>query len=519
MSWRGESYPGEFPSLGRHVLKWAKKNLTVPDGPYYGQPLVLTSEQAEILIKFYGLDDKGRWLFRRAAVRRAKGWGKSPLLGMIALAELCGPSRFAGWSAKGEPLASMPEAPWVQIAAVSEDQTDNTYNAIHSMAADSPLNGSVIEVGRLKVTRIDGPGRLEPVTAAAGSREGQRIDFAVLDETHLWTKTNGGHKLAATIRRNAGKMGGRTFESTNAHSPGEDSVAERTLKDHQAGVSGLLYDTVEAPWVDDLTDTAAVLKALAKSYGKSRWVPLERVAEEMSDPSTDPADARRFYFNQLVSSADQFVDIQKWEALAADRLVEPGEQVALGFDGSIYNDSTCLYGCTRDGFLFELAKWERPLGIPRTDPWRVPRSEVHDAVDEAFNTYDVGRMYCDPAKWESEIEAWTVKYGQDREKNDRVVALDTNQARRFAPACRRFETGVVEASTSHDGKPLLTAHLAACARKKVRVNDDDEDGRTMFVIVKADTRKIDAAVAAVLANEAASTLPVPKKRPTWVAGT
>jgi phage terminase large subunit-like protein len=88
-----------------------------------------------------------------------------------------------------------------------------------------------------------------------------------------------------------------------------------------------------------------------------------------------------------------------------------------------------------------------------------------------------------------------------------VMSLDTNQASRFAPACGRFDTAIAEGSLSHDGKPGLRAHLAACARKKVRLMDDDDDGRTKFVIVKADTRKIDRAVAAVLAHEAAMTMP------------
>ena len=518
MPWRGPSYDGEFPSLGWGILRWAEQNLKVPDGPMYGQPLRLTDEQTAILVKFYAIDDRGHWLFRRAAVRRAKGWGKSPLLALIALAELCGPSRFDGWTAKGEPRGVMPAAPTVQMAAVSEDQTDNTYVAAYSMANDSPLNGTIIEVGKTKIHRKDGPGILEPVTAAAGSREGQRVSFAVLDETHLWTKRNGGVKLAATIRRNAGKMNGRTFESTNAHVPGEDSVAERTFKDHEAGSAGLFYDAAVAPDVPDLADRKAVRAALDVAYGDSTWVPLERIADEIADPSTDPHDARRYYLNQLVGSGDSFVDILEWEKLADPTPVEPGSPIGLGFDGSISMDSTALYGCTADGLVFELACWERPLGISRDEEWRVPRSEVHDAIAEAHAMYRVGRMLCDPPRWHTEIEQWTGLYGDDSEGKPVVQALDTNQARRFAPACVRFDTAVREKTIRHDGKEGLTANLAACARKKVRVNDDDEDGRTMFVIVKADTRKIDRAVGAVLAFEAAMTMPEMAEVPTWFGG-
>lgn len=507
MPWRGPDYDGEFPSLGWQVLWWAEASFQVPDGPFAGDQLVLTDEQAAIIVRFYALDDRGHFVFRRAAVRRAQGWGKSPLLAIVAIAELCGPSRFGGWDDKGEPVGVAPSTPWVQVAAVSEDQTDNTYAALHTMTAESDLNGTVLDVGLTRIFLKTGQGRLEPVTAAAGTRLGQRVSFAVLDETHLWTQRNGGHKLAATIRRNAGKMNGRTFESTNAHEPGEDSVAEKTYKAAQKGAPGLLYDSVEAPEVDDVNDREAVTAALRAAYGDSRWVDLARLVDEFTDPGNDPNDLRRFYFNQLVSDSVRPVDLRAWAELAdTERVVEAGTYVGLGFDGSISDDATVLYGCTTDGFIFELSSWERPLDAVRD--WRVPRLEVDGAVARAFSTYRVGRMLCDPAKWWTEIESWALRHGEEV-----VVALDTNSTRRFAPACGRFATAVREESVSHDGKPGLTAHLAATARRRVRVADDNEDGRTPFVFVKADTRKIDRSVAAVLALEAAMTMPPePKKR-------
>jgi len=498
--WRGPEYDGEFPSLGWGILEWAEEHFRVPDGPYAGEPLRLTDEQAALLVKFYGLDDRGRWLFRRAAVRRAQGWGKSPLLGLIALAEMCGPAKFDGWDAAGEPMGVEPTAPLVQVAAVSEDQAGNTFSFLYEMARESPLNGSLLDVGITRIHLIGGMGTLEPVTSAAGTRLGQRVTFSVLDETHLWTKRNGGKKLANTIRRNAGKMNGRTFESTNAHLPGEESVAEDTYKASVKGAAGLLYDAVEAPEIADLTDRPKVLDALKVAYGDARWVNLERLADEIGDPATDPHDARRFYLNQLVAHADQFVDILAWERLAnLERVVEEGEEIGLGFDGSISDDQTALYGCTRDGFVFELATWMRPVGV---EGWRVPRAEVHDAVREAFARYRVGRMLCDPPKWFTEIEGWQREYGDET-----VLVLDTNQARRFAPPCDRFATAIREQVISYDGKPGLTVDLASSARKPVRISDDADDGRSRFVIVKADTRKIDRAVGAVLAYEAAMTMP------------
>jgi hypothetical protein len=497
--WRGPNYDGEFPSLGWAVCDWAEAHFRVPDGPFAGERLLLTDEQATIIVRFYGLDDRGRFLFRRAAVRRAQGWGKSPLLAVIGLAELAGPTRFAGWDAAGDPVGVAPSTPWVQIAAVSEDQTDNTYAALHAMAADSDLAGTELDVGLTRVFLKSG-GRLEPVTAAAGTRLGQRVTFAVLDETHLWLARNGGIKLAATIRRNAGKMNGRTFESTNAHLPGEDSVAERTWEAADRGAAGLLYDSVEAPEVEDLSDRAAVLAALEHAYRDARWVDRERLADEIADPGTDGADARRFYFNQLVKGTSQGVDPIKWAGLAQpDRLIEDGTYIGVGFDGSISDDYTALVGCTPDGHKFVLGLWERPDGAR---DWRVPRAEVNATVADVFRRFRVGRMLCDPPKWETDIERWAQEHGEDV-----VLAFPTFSYTRFSRACDRFATAVDLLEGSHDGDPRLTAHVLAMGRKKVRVTDDDGDGRTRFVFVKADVRKIDAGIAAALAEEAAMTMP------------
>lgn len=526
MPWRGPQEEGEYPTLGYEVLEWVADFLPSPRDP--SAEFEFTKEQARLILRWFAIDPgTGRFTYRRGQLRRAKGWGKSPLLAALGIAELAGPVRFDGWDADGEPVGRPwgvggDASAWVQIAAVSEDQTENTHSVIYELLTSNDGRAADelhIDAGLTRSYLRDGDrrGKLEPVTASAGSREGQPITFAIPDETHLWTPSNGGVRLMATIRRNLGKMNGRSLETTNSFVPGEKTVAEGTHKASEKGAPGLLIDAVEAPPISPDDDDPTLKDALKVAYGDAWWVDLDRIVQEVRDPDTEWDDACRFYLNWNRSRADGFLNIAAFEALATpDRILEPGEYVALGFDGSISQDSTVLYGCTPDGFVFELAAWERPKGADVG--WRVPRLEVHQAVADAFDQYTVGRMFCDPPKWDTEIAQWVELYGEGTDDKPVVQALDTNKASRFAPACRRFETAVLEGSLTHDGKEGLTANLAACARKKVRVNDDDEDGRTMFVIVKADTRKIDRAVGAVLAFEAAMTMPEAAEVPTWFGG-
>lgn len=499
--------------MGWVLLDWYEDRLRVPSGPDYGKPLRLTEEQARFIVRWYQVDPRGRFLFRRGASRRPKGWGKSPLLAAWAIGELVGPVLFDGRDAEGLPVGKPWPTPWIQIAACSEDQTANTYSSLYSMVAGSPvLDEDRIDLGRTKVFLKDRPGSvIEPVTASAGSREGQLVTAAVLDETHLWLRPNGGQRLAAVLRRNLGKMNGRSLESTNAFLPGEGSVAEDTHKAWEKGEPGLLYDAVEGPWVEDLSDRRALRKALRVAYGDAKWVDLTRVVAEIQDPATEPSDARRFYLNQLVKHEVAAVDPHRWRELACpDVEVPAGTRIGLGFDGSISDDATALRGCTVEGHRFTIGLWERPVGAARD--WRVPRLEVEARVAWAFETYDVGRMLCDPPKWWSEIEVWEDRWNAGRPVDDaRVVRFETNRTTVMARACDRYLTALVEGSSTHDGDPDTTRHVLAMAKKKVRVTDDDGDGRTRYVFVKMDTRKIDAGIADVLALEAAMTMPAASK--------
>lgn len=485
------------------------------------QPLVLTDEQALLLVAWYTLDDRGRFVYRRAICERVKGWGKSPLAAALAIEELTGPVCFDGWDAAGEPVG----VPWgtggrppplVQIAAVSEDQTDNTYGAIyHFLTArgGAVAEGLNIDLGRTRLFVPARSGELHPVTASAGSREGQRVTFAVLDETHLWTRRNGGIKLADTIRRNAAKMGGRTFETTNAPLLGIKSVAEKSGVDVERGFSGILYDArrpvhqPEPDWTDD-----QLHEALAYVYGDAYWVDLDRIIREIRDPSTEWDDALRYYFNIRTAGTGRAVDPRRWDALAAEHEVPARTEIGLGFDGSISQDETWLVGCTRDGYAFRIGRWARPAGAL---DWTVPRSEVHDRIAWAFNHYRVGRFLFDPPKWWTEGEAWQATWGEQI-----VQPLDTNQPRRQAPAVDRLLTAIRTGSLSHDGDPDLADHVKAAHLRKVHLTSPDDDGRTRYVIVKGDDgRKIDGAMALLLAHEAAMTMPeLPEPvRPRFIA--
>lgn len=498
MPWRGPQHPDDFPTLGWIVLDHMAEHLPSPADST--QPLVLTDEQARIVLRWYELDpETGEFVHRRGRLEMAKGWGKSPLLAAIAIEEFAGPTTFGGWDEHGEPIGVRRHWPVVEIAAVSEDQTDNTYAALYQMLTANEQRAAKslgIDIGRTRLYLRDGlPGTLRPVTAESASREGARLTFAVLDETHLWTRQNGGRKLAATLRRNAAKMNGRTFETTNAPVLGEGSVAEESGNDPAPGV---LHIARRPPVEPSLDWPEKDLRAsLTEVYGDSYWAPIDRIMGELADPATSWDDALRYYFNVRTAGVARAVDPRLWDQLTAKRDVPAQTEIGLGFDGSTYHDATVLRGCTRDGYSFVIGRWSKP---ENGQGWQVPRAEVNQAVADAFSRYRVGRMLADPPGWWTELEAWTEKYGKEV-----VVAFDTGQARRMAPAIDRWRTAVRAHRHTHDGDEFCTTQIKDARLRKVRLTDADDD-RTLFMFEKGPAGT-DAAVADVLAFEAAMTMP------------
>jgi hypothetical protein len=251
------------------------------------------------------------------------------------------------------------------------------------------------------------------VTASAPSREGQRLTDAVLDESHLWLPSNGGLRLAATIRRNLAKMRGRSIETTNTWRAGEDSVAEGTASYADAAAAGRtrrarILRMHPRAVVPDMTDEGVLRAGLGSLYQDMPWIDLDRIIAEIYDPNTDPADARRFYLNEVTSADDALVTAAQWDHCRVDGALEDGDTVTLGFDGGRTDDATALVACRVTDRMFQpLGIWQRPESVKS---WEVDRGLVDEAVHGAFLRFNVVGFYADVALWESYIDSWSNTY-------------------------------------------------------------------------------------------------------------
>ncbi len=202
-------------------------------------------------------------------------------------------------------------------------------------------------------------------------------------------------------------------------------------------------------------------------------------------PSAEYYTKRR---NLFVATAQHWFDEGVFESLK--KKVEIGARpCVLGFDGSWSQDCTALIGCTADGseHVFTVEVWQRPRDNER---WHVPVDAVEEAIRAACSTWNIVEIAADPALWRRQLE--------DLREEGLPVIEFSQQAASMVEATAGFQQAVVAGTLSHDGDPRLELHVRNChiepARGGVKVKKDS----------KMSSRKIDAAVAAIMCHKRAA---------------
>lgn len=523
-------------TLGLGVINWWAQWVNTPAGENSvetmellfnaGLPLdgfVPTPEQFRFVLWWYAIKEDGTYFYREGVLRRLKGWGKDPLAAALSLAELCGPVAFSHFDADGRPVGKRRHAAWIQVAAVSQDQTKNTFSLFPIMASKRMRQEYALDVHKTLIYDDIG-GRIEAVTASAASMEGNRPTFVIKNEIQWWGagpdgKVNEGHAISNVIDKNVDKIpSARSLSICNAHIPGNDTVGEKAYdawQDVESGKAvdtGVLYDALEAPADTPLSEIpsrkedpegyeAGVQKlreGLLVARGDSVWLPIEEILMSCLDVRKSVSESRRAFLNQVNAHEDSWIAPAEWNRCLPDGGVPPlekGDRVTLGFDGSKSDDWTALVACrVSDGALFLIKHWN-PERYPNEE---VPREDVDATVRSMKERYDVVGFRADVKEFESHVDQWSVHFKRSLQVNatpGHPVAFDMRgQTKRFALDCERFVDAVLEQDLLHDGNPTLRSHVLNARRHPTIY-----DAISIRKASKDSGKKIDAAVCAVLA--------------------
>lgn len=512
-------------SLGPLLISWIEWHCVIPDGFDKGKAFRLYDEQAVFIDSHYELKPGAKFgqlstafRYRRSLLVRPQKWGKGPLTAAQVCAEGVGPVLFAGWAEggevydcrdhrcgcgfvyeyePGEPMGRPWPTPLIQITAFSEEQTGNIYDALRPMIDKGPLSELIPRTGE-EFIRLPNDGEIDTVTSSAQSRLGQRVTFVPQDEVGLWTVNNKMTKVADTQYRGLAGMGGRATLTTNGWDPSEESVAQR---EYESTAVDILRDFRQAPTGLSYRNKVERRRIHRAVYGDSLkpkgHVDLDAIEAEAADlVERDPAQAERFFGNRIVYGAGHWLEGDKWDLRARVRIVPYKASIVLGFDGSDSDDWTAIRAETRDGYQFTptFGPDKQPtIWDPAKFDGQVPRLEVAAAIDELFSRYEVARLYCDPPDWKTEIDEWSVKYGDKR-----VLRWETYRTVQMHAAAQRLHVDVTkqDATFTHDGCKTTAIHVRN-ARKSPR------PGQRYVLAKPVQTQKIDACVTSILCHEAA----------------
>lgn len=448
-------------TLGWQILKWIEANLLADETDEHGNkvPFDLTDEQKRFILWFYAIDESGRFIYREYVLQRLKGHGKDPLAAVIAAVEFVGPCRFAGWAMvdmpdkglfRSDPVAKAHPRAWIQIAAVSLEQTKNTMLLFQGIFNADCVAEHNIDVGKTVVYAYGGMKRIEAVTSSPASLEGNRPTLVIKNETHHWKANNDGVAMSEAIERNATKAKGgaaRTLSITNAYEPSQESVARTEREDYEKQMSGeqiktgFLYDTLEAPktarlrpafpdeaqgaderGVKPLDDEVKerltrlyIRRVLEAVRGGAFWLDIPNLTNSILKGKVSLS--RRFWYNQIAANEDSWVHPDAVDSaispevaelrrgLSDPRLIlEAGwqvvgkdEPIVAFFDGSKSDDSTAIVGCRlSDGYTFLIGVWQKPRG-EAGKKWLAPRNAATARVKEMMERFNVVAFWGDPS--------------------------------------------------------------------------------------------------------------------------
>jgi hypothetical protein len=378
-------------------------------------PWTFTMEQARFILWFYACDERGRFAYDSSVLQRLKGWGKDPIASTIGAASMVGPV-VPEW--QGDRLVGREEPDaWVQILAVSLEQTKNTMKLFPSLIPMETRKYYGFQIGKETIWALDDTRFLQAVTASPAAIEGGRPTLLIENETQNWTASNGGHDMIGAVEGNAAKAPidpetglqlrpARQLAICNAYVPGRDSVAQRTREaweatqgDHpEAAEFGLLYDSLEAPEAAPLTADAApsVVRAVR---GDAVWLDADdRILKSILNTQNSPSESRRKWYNQIRADEDAWVTPAEIDPLRdTETLLDPGDEVVVFFDGGKTDDATaCVWCRVSDGHCGVVGMWQRPPA-QRLGTWVVDRGKVDATVTAFVESHNVVALFGDPS--------------------------------------------------------------------------------------------------------------------------
>jgi phage terminase large subunit-like protein len=446
---------------GARAIAFIERYVTVPKGTGARHRMNLRPWQREII---RGVLDDPRP--RQALVAIPAGNGKSTLAAAIGLYGLLGDGV---------------EGAQVLVVASDERQARIIFRTAKRMVElDKDLSARVqIFADHLLEPRTDSIFMALP--ADAGSLQGWDPSMALVDELHVVTDDTFEAMAARAGKRDRSLL----LAISTPPKAGDDGVMRRLVDHGREGADPSFYfREFGAPAGCAVDDEAAweIANPALDDF-------LHRDALRATLPPKMRENAfRRYRLGQWVGVDDAWLPDGAWAACAdATITIADGTEVVLAFDGSFNGDTTVLTVATVA---------ERPH-VDVVELWeaagtQVPIVDVEAAIRQACRRWRVLEIAADPFRWARSLQLLD---------GEGLPVLEYPQSPgRMTPATARFYEAVINGALTHSGDSRLARHVGNAVLR------EDARGARLAKERKDSPRRIDAAVAAVMAHDRAAAL-------------
>jgi phage terminase large subunit-like protein len=446
---------------GDRVIGFCERFCFVPKGKGAKERLRLRPWQQQIVRGLYSEPRP-----RSGLLSLPRGNGKTTLAAFLACFELFGAGVESG-----------------QVLGVASDerQARILFHTVRRMIELEPELEARASVYFDKIAIPGSNSELRALPSEHAALQGWDPSFCVLDELHVVNED-----VFEALELASGKRDRSLLLAISTPATTEDSVMWKLVEQGRNGDNPSFYfKEWAAPDGCDLDDEAAwheANPALSDFLAIDALRSTRRTVREES--------FRRYRLGQWVQDEAAWLPLGVWASCATSRRLDPGAAVVLGFDGSVNNDATAIVAASiaERPHLEVVGLWEDQ---------EIPILAVEDTIRAACTRFDVKALVADPFRWKRSLQILSAE-GLPIEEYPQHAA-------RMTPATQKFYAAALTGGLSHDGNPDLARHVA-----NARVSTDAR-GTRIRKETKWSKARIDLAVAAIMAFDAASSYEPPKE--------
>jgi phage terminase large subunit-like protein len=491
---------------GERNIAWIEAHLTVPEGKFVGQPVLLTKQQKKWIRRIY---DTPTRLFILSMGRKG---AKTTLSAFLLLLHVCGPearpNSHAYSTAQSRDQAAILFGYAAKCVRLSPDLRE--YVSIRDTAKQLYCRELGTEYRALSADAATAYG-LSPVFTVhdeLGQVRGPRSELYEALETASAAQEE---PLSIAISTQAPTDADLLSLLIDDGLTGADPRVKVELYSASMDIDPFSEEAIRAanPHFDELMNKEEVF----------------RQAEDARRLPSREASFRNLILNQRVEARSPFISREVWKESGARPVpLDPGDEIVCGLDLSSVSDLTALLTLHQDGDVWDVHPtfWLPEAGLAekaRTD--RVPydvwaesgalqttpgASIEYEFVAEhlrgMFDTYRVRAVAFDRYNMKF-LKPWLIKAGFTNEELERFIEFGQGFVS-MSPAIRALESLILSRKLRHGNHPVLTMCM-----NNVTISTDPAENRKF--VKRKSTGRIDGAVALAMSVGVGAMSPEPQE--------